>query len=182
MNSWREMINSDTLAVSPIPFSQTDNPVMSVVAFLASVVNPGVAAAAAQAAIRELGIAHDGANDKSAAATATTMANNNGNGPSLPDGKMKPAMEKAATAALAASATKAKVLALFEEREMQRLVNSVIEAQLRKIDLKMTQFEELELIMENERKDLERQRQQLFADRLTFQRAFSQLDEKTLRE
>jgi hypothetical protein len=36
--------------------------------------------------------------------------------------------------------------------------------------------------MENERKDLERQRQQLFADRLTFQRAFSELDEKTLRE
>lgn len=36
--------------------------------------------------------------------------------------------------------------------------------------------------MENERKDSERQRQQLFADRLTFQRAFSQLDETTLRK
>lgn len=37
-----------------LPFSQTDNPVMSVVAFLASAVSPGVAAAAAQRALGEL--------------------------------------------------------------------------------------------------------------------------------
>src|SRR5436305_1110259 len=37
-----------------IPFSQADNPIMSVVAFLASVVNPGVAAAAAKSALKEL--------------------------------------------------------------------------------------------------------------------------------
>ncbi|KAJ2502972.1 SWI/SNF and RSC complex subunit Ssr2, partial [Coemansia sp. RSA 2052] len=37
-----------------VPFSRADNPVMSVVAFLASNVNPGVAAAAAKAALAEL--------------------------------------------------------------------------------------------------------------------------------
>ncbi len=37
-----------------LPFSQTDNPVMSVVAFLAGAVSPGVAAAAAQRALGEL--------------------------------------------------------------------------------------------------------------------------------
>ena len=37
----------------PIPFSKSGNPVMTTVAFLASVVNPRVAAAAAKAAIEE---------------------------------------------------------------------------------------------------------------------------------
>ncbi len=41
------------LAYQPIPFSQQGNPVMSTVAFLASVVDPRVAAAAAKAALGE---------------------------------------------------------------------------------------------------------------------------------
>ena len=41
------------LAFQPIPFSQSGNPVMSTVAFLASVVDPRVAAAAAKAALGE---------------------------------------------------------------------------------------------------------------------------------
>ena len=39
------------LAYQPIPFSQQGNPVMSTVAFLASVVDPRVAAAAAKSAL-----------------------------------------------------------------------------------------------------------------------------------
>lgn len=41
------------LAFQPIPFSQSGNPVMSTVAFLASIVDPRVASAAAKAAIAE---------------------------------------------------------------------------------------------------------------------------------
>lgn len=41
------------LAFQPIPFSQAGNPIMSTVAFLASVVDPRVASAAAKAAIAE---------------------------------------------------------------------------------------------------------------------------------
>lgn len=43
--------NLGPLAYQPIPFSQQGNPVMSTVAFLASVVDPRVAAAAARSAI-----------------------------------------------------------------------------------------------------------------------------------
>lgn len=43
------------LAHQPVPFSQQGNPVMSTVAFLASVVDPRVAAAAAKAALGDLG-------------------------------------------------------------------------------------------------------------------------------
>ncbi|KAG8933071.1 hypothetical protein FRC03_008686 [Tulasnella sp. 419] len=42
------------LQYARIPFDQTDNPVMSVVAFLAGAVGPGIAAAAAQGALGEL--------------------------------------------------------------------------------------------------------------------------------
>lgn len=41
------------LAYQPVPFSQSENPVMSTVAFLASVVDPRVASAAAKAALGE---------------------------------------------------------------------------------------------------------------------------------
>lgn len=41
------------LAYQPVPFSQAGNPVMSTVAFLASVVDPRVASAAARSALGE---------------------------------------------------------------------------------------------------------------------------------
>lgn len=41
------------LAYQPVPFSQAGNPVMSTVAFLASVVDPRVASAAAKSALGE---------------------------------------------------------------------------------------------------------------------------------
>lgn len=52
---YREDISQSTgpLAYQPLPFSQQGNPVMSTVAFLASVVDPRVAAAAARAALGE---------------------------------------------------------------------------------------------------------------------------------
>ena len=41
------------LAYQPVPFSQAGNPIMSTVAFLASVVDPRVASASAKAAMEE---------------------------------------------------------------------------------------------------------------------------------
>ncbi|CAG8458114.1 12414_t:CDS:2 [Ambispora leptoticha] len=111
-----------------IPFSQADNPIMSVVAFLASVVSPGVAAAAANSSINEF---------KASRRTA---------------------------------AVKAKALAEYEEREIQRLVNTVIESQLKKMELKLQQFEELEEILEEEKRELEIQRNQLYVERLNLRK------------
>jgi len=48
----------DPLAYPTIPFSQSGNPVMSTVAFLASVVHPCVASAAAKAALEEFSKMH----------------------------------------------------------------------------------------------------------------------------
>jgi SWI/SNF related-matrix-associated actin-dependent regulator of chromatin subfamily C len=51
-----------SLAYPTIPFSQSGNPVMSTVAFLASVVDPRVASAAAKAALEEFSKMHDETN------------------------------------------------------------------------------------------------------------------------
>lgn len=188
-----------------IPFAQADNPVMSVVAFLASAVNPAVAAAAAQSALGELtdnlrkraDREKDGAptadgSEKAASADAMEVDGDVKSSSEAKDGsavalvsnknegsKATPrnAVERAAAIALGAAAAKAHVLASFEERECQRLVGQVIEAQLKKLELKMSQFEELESLLESERRSIEAGRRQLYADRLAVQKQLGLVNE-----
>ncbi|XP_043939672.1 SWI/SNF complex subunit SMARCC2 [Protopterus annectens] len=74
----------------------------------------------------------------------------------------------AAAAALAAAAVKAKHLAAVEERKIKSLVALLVETQMKKLEIKLRHFEELEAIMDREREALEYQRQQLLADRQAF--------------
>jgi len=74
-----------------------------------------------------------------------------------------------AAAALAAAAIRARMIADKEEKEMQRLVAQVIDAQLRKLELKLAYFEQLEEQLEKEREQADRLRQ-MYADRLAMER------------
>ncbi|XP_033624247.1 SWI/SNF complex subunit SMARCC2-like isoform X2 [Asterias rubens] len=74
----------------------------------------------------------------------------------------------AAAASLAAAAVKAKHLAAVEERKIKSLVALLVETQMKKLEIKLRHFEELETIMDREREALEYQRQQLLADRQQF--------------
>ncbi|XP_060723276.1 SWI/SNF complex subunit SMARCC2 isoform X2 [Tachysurus vachellii] len=74
----------------------------------------------------------------------------------------------AAASALAAAAVKAKHLAAVEERKIKSLVALLVETQMKKLEIKLRHFEELETIMDREREALEYQRQQLLADRQAF--------------
>uniref|UniRef100_A0A8C4QCA7 SMARCC C-terminal domain-containing protein n=1 Tax=Eptatretus burgeri TaxID=7764 RepID=A0A8C4QCA7_EPTBU len=78
------------------------------------------------------------------------------------------AIATAATAALAAAAVKAKLVALCEEQRMKTLVALLVETQMKKLEIKLRHFEELETIMDRERESLEFQRHQLLSDRDTF--------------
>ncbi|KAF7712004.1 hypothetical protein HF521_001015 [Silurus meridionalis] len=93
------------------------------------------------------------------------------------DGERKAKVEKdvgegnlatAAASALAAAAVKAKHLAAVEERKIKSLVALLVETQMKKLEIKLRHFEELETIMDREREALEYQRQQLLADRQAF--------------
>ncbi|ERE75481.1 SWI/SNF complex subunit SMARCC1-like protein, partial [Cricetulus griseus] len=253
--------NSDAslgpLAYQPVPFSQSGNPVMSTVAFLASVVDPRVASAAAKAALEEFsrvreevplelveahvkkvqeaarasgkvdptyGLessciagtgpdepeklegseeekmetesdgqqlekadnkvenesdegdkAQDGDNEKNSEKEQDSEVSEdikpeekeNEENKELTDtckeresdtGKKKVEHEisegnvaTAAAAALASAATKAKHLAAVEERKIKSLVALLVETQMKKLEIKLRHFEELETIMDREK-------------------------------
>uniref|UniRef100_A0A0A9YL28 SWI/SNF complex subunit SMARCC2 n=1 Tax=Lygus hesperus TaxID=30085 RepID=A0A0A9YL28_LYGHE len=244
------------LGYQPIPFSKAGNPIMSTVAFLASVVDPRVAASAAKAAMIEFAnikdevpsalldahIKHveastaDGKFDPAAGLLQSGIAGTqpekedsedkekkdgdqeatSGEQPVQPkvekpdepkaddatpkpitengepmetdekkeDGETRPErtpeeverdrvvrdaqLQTAAAAALAAAAVKAKHLAAVEERKIKSLVALLVETQMKKLEIKLRHFEELETTMEKEREGLEYQRQQLIAERQQF--------------
>ncbi|XP_052754029.1 SWI/SNF complex subunit SMARCC2 [Galleria mellonella] len=222
------------LAYQPIPFSKTGNPVMSTVAFLASVVDPRIASKATKAAMDEFAAIKDevpaammevhvkaaGAHGPAAALAATGIAGTapdpdpsaekkesssdvkaepmeveeggeqkikdepseaaaaedskdstskdapspQPEGPATVDAKL----QSAAAAALAAAAVKAKHLAGVEERKIKSLVALLVETQMKKLEIKLRHFDELEATMEREREGLEYQRQQLIQERQQF--------------
>ncbi|KAM7362775.1 SWI/SNF- related protein mor isoform 2-T2 [Cochliomyia hominivorax] len=235
------------LGCQPIPFSKSGNPIMSTVAFLASVVDPRVAAAAAKAAMEEFaaikdevpatimdnhmknvekasasgkfnpsyglassGIAGTGADKEEedpntatagvAAPPGTTdeemkdiSRKDDASGMDVKDTKTEETsgdgtsgegtskeidvakqvfneanVQTAAAAALASAAVKAKHLAALEERKIKSLVALLVETQMKKLEIKLRHFEELETTMEREREGLEYQRQQLITERQQF--------------
>lgn len=204
------------VAYQPIPFSKSGNPIMSTVAFLASVVDPRVAATAAKAAMDEFAkikdevpsalvsshiknvqaASADGKVDPKAGLNLTGIAGTEeaeaaqvSNGEKMEEEKkeeesdksvatsaasgdekkketengdveMDPEKEKvvkdaqlstAASAALGAAAVKAKHLAAVEERKIKSLVALLVETQMKKLEIKLRHFEELESIMDKER-------------------------------
>ncbi len=237
------------LAYQPIPFSKSGNPIMSTVAFLASVVDPRIASSAAKAAMEEFAkikdevpvalmdahiknveaAASEGNLDPKVGLSMTGIAGTNdkeleenktdkevvaekevkdpnasetesvAEKPSLPtaepmevdkskeDDKQNSAEEEsisaeskpivaesveteqtkeeiekeklvkesqvsvAAAAALGSAAVKAKHLAAIEERKIKSLVALLVETQMKKLEIKLRHFEELEAIMDRER-------------------------------
>lgn len=167
-----------------LPFSQADNPVMSVIGFLASLTEPSVTAAAA---------------NKTVEAMKQSLRNQLEKTPSSEKGKEKEgdsmevdirqetttttttttthSINSLATIPLATMAGRAGGLASHEEREMTRLVSSAVNATLEKFELKLKQFNEMEQILQAERRELERGRQQLFLDRLAFKKRVHDVQE-----
>jgi SWI/SNF related-matrix-associated actin-dependent regulator of chromatin subfamily C len=160
-----------------LPFSKSDNPVMSVVAFLASTVGPAVAAAAAGKALGELtgDLKRSSAESEKAEASSgmeVDKAEDASGVKSEADGGVLPApappanatlksapsasaVTAAADVALGAAAGKAATLAANEDRQIQALVSRLVSAQLKKLELKMNHFEQLEELVESERRAVE---------------------------
>merc|ERR1712129_693648 len=59
-------------------------------------------------------------------------------------------------------------LAAVEERKIKSLVALLVETQMKKLEIKLRHFEELETIMDRERETLEFQKQQLIHERQQF--------------
>jgi SWI/SNF related-matrix-associated actin-dependent regulator of chromatin subfamily C len=173
-----------------LPFNQADNPVMSVVGFLASLADPASTAAAANKSAHELrknlrnkleggeaaqtnGKGKEKEGDDSMevdirheVTTTTTLTTTT-----------KTSSSAVASIPLATMGGRSAGLATNEEREMTRLVSAAVNVTLQKMELKQKYFNEMESILQAERRELERARQQLFLDRLAFKRRVRDVQE-----
>ncbi|PWA85703.1 SWITCH/sucrose nonfermenting 3C [Artemisia annua] len=166
-----------------LPFEKSANPVMSQVAFLASAVGPRVAAACAHASLAalseddHLGASEDAAVDGYGSENRTNSESMNGrdarnpippkveNSGATATSISSEKMRNAVRSGLAAAATKAKLFADHEEREIQRLSANIINHQLKRLELKLKQFAEVESLLIKECEQLERGRQRVTAER-----------------
>ncbi|VAH94027.1 unnamed protein product [Triticum turgidum subsp. durum] len=81
---------------------------------------------------------------------------------------------------LSAAAIKSKLFADQEEREIQRLVATVINHQLKRLELKLKQFAEVETLLLKECEQVDRARQRISAGRIQAMRACSNRPETSL--
>ncbi|EGR51851.1 chromatin remodelling factor-like protein [Trichoderma reesei QM6a] len=169
-----------------LPFSQVDNPVMSVVGFLASLADPASTAAAANRSAdelkRNLRKQLDGANQTGNAAAGDKKENEVDKAESMDVDFRQTTVTTTTTTTtsttktslasipLASIGARGAVFASHEEREMTRLVSAASNVMLQKLELKLKYFDEMEELLREERRELERGRQQLFLDRLAFKR------------
>ncbi|KAM5536082.1 hypothetical protein V8D89_010181 [Ganoderma adspersum] len=201
------------LRFARVPFEQADNPVMSVVAFLAGVVSPGVAAEAAKTALHELtdgdkqdtegeekegegkAVSGDekkdeekmeedqphGTAEKPEEASASSEARPDEmqvDSAAVSDAVAQKAAKtiphsrvvRAAELALKSASKAAGALADAEDNQIRSTLASLIKLTLTKLELKTAQFEELEELLEDERKSLESARTALVSERANLRR------------
>lgn len=176
------------------PISQLDNPVMSVISFISQLADPNVVAAASGRSIAvmqkelraqlEKGIGgsteEPATKDKEPAKVEDAMDVDETAQPAEKtdsDANASTAViNDIATTALATTAARASGLASHEEREITRLVGAAVNLTLQKFELKLSQFAEMEEIVQAERRDLEKGRQQLFLDRLAFKKRMKDME------
>ena len=171
------------------PISHAETPVMSVVSFLAQMHDPSVVAAASQRSIEQMhkDLRKELEKGMSSQAAETTKNGEHVQGQKEGDVKAEDSMDvdtaskpshgssqdqlsDLSTTALAVSAARSAALATHEEREATRLVSAATNLTLKKYELKLAQFAEMEEVVQAERRDLEKGRQQLFLDQLRFRK------------
>lgn len=179
------------------PISQLENPVMSVVSFLAQMADPSVVAAASGRSIKQIHAelqaslekgmggatsspgtskpdqAKEGDNVKP---EADSMDIDGASQPKASESEQPHIVTDIATLGLTLASSRASALASSEERHMTQLVGAAVNLTLQKFELKLAQFAEMEEIVQAERRELERGRQQLFLDRLAFKKRMREME------
>ena len=185
-----------------LPFHNADSPVLSVISFLAGLAPPSVITEAASArsaaemrkvlAKNQEKIGPAPTSDKGKEKAASTDASDVKNEDAMEVDAVQPTSTVVATTTseptdsnplltlpFALSAARSSALASHEERHVSRLVSGAVNLQLQKLQLKIAHFNDFEKLLSAERRDLQRRRQQLFMDRLAFQRRVRSLEEAT---
>lgn len=181
-----------------LSFSQFDNPVMSVMSFLAGIADPATTAKAAGKSVEEVrrtlkqrldkeaepGAEKDTEKEKEGSAQAEQVK------PEGQDDRMDvddttslatrspPTSHDLPTTALSLTAARSAALASNTERQLSNQVSAAVNLQLQKMELKLQQFSEMEALLQAERREVERMRQRLFLDRLQFRKRVREAETK----
>ncbi|CEJ01357.1 hypothetical protein G6F70_005361 [Rhizopus microsporus] len=171
-------INDDFLSTIPtdsemkeVPFGESSNPVMTMIAFLSGHVNSGVASAAAKSAMQIL--IKSGEGNATEERKSDNVKQEEMDIDSLDDkGKelersqppeenkgafSKETMHKATTTALKAAIETARKLAAYENEEIQHWARLAVKTTVEKLSLKLQQYDALETSLENEHEEMEKQ-------------------------
>ncbi|EJS43209.1 swi3p [Saccharomyces arboricola H-6] len=132
-----------------LPFSKSENPVLSTIAFLVGLVNPKTVQTMTQRAIKS---------EESIESQKREIS----------DKKSFENVKEGSEIAISSLGLRSHVFATHEERQMNFLTNELIRLQMEKLDTKLNHLKKLESFMELERKTLERQQENLLIQRLNF--------------
>jgi SWI/SNF related-matrix-associated actin-dependent regulator of chromatin subfamily C len=124
-----------------LPFNYSMNPVMTTVAFLASVVHPGVASEAARAAVREI--------------RRISEEERRGEKEEWLNGRLN----EIAAVALSSCVARAEEQKSLELGKKERLLEVLIESELKRAEIKVNEFVQLAQTLKKEREDLEKMRE-----------------------
>jgi SWI/SNF related-matrix-associated actin-dependent regulator of chromatin subfamily C len=141
-----------------LPFSSSSNPAMSLIHFLATLVHPSVASATAQAAISEYTKSNSNMENTSPSEPADGNANEGST--------LKKDPSQLVSSLLDTAANRAEDVLNHEDEKIQKYIAVLVEAYLKKLDLKLKQFEQMEQFAQNEHAELEKQRLALYEERM----------------
>ena len=192
------------LASGKLPLTQYDNPVLSVMGFLANLADPATTAKAAGKSVEEMRKtlkshiereATPGAEkDKDTVAKEGSAATEGDSGAVKAEGAESMDVDNTTslatrdppsapshdlpTTALSLTAARAAALSSHTERQLTAQVSAAVNLELTKLELKLQQFSEMEALLQAERREVERMRQRLFLDRLAFRKRVRETEQK----
>ncbi|WBW73755.1 SWI/SNF and RSC complex subunit Ssr2 [Schizosaccharomyces osmophilus] len=141
-----------------LPFRETENPVLSTLTFLASIIQQ----------------------QTNSNPSAKFPTEKHSESPEKKDKKMDSpssnALETAARAAINAAAEKSRIISSCERRHLRRLVFLLIQSQLEKVEIKMKVLEELEKFCSLELSELDVRAKKLILERLSTKRMLLEFD------
>ncbi|EGF98132.1 uncharacterized protein MELLADRAFT_41001, partial [Melampsora larici-populina 98AG31] len=176
------------VGLGKMPLNGVENPVMSVLTFLMSLVEPDVTARLAGTSIENIKEDIESELVRDSENLARKEVEEEKKKRKAPDGntamevdeptmkiqpiqttspKVQKPIEKMVGIALGSAATKASTLSSEADSEMNKLLGNLTEQTVNKLELKLQQFEKLESLVEIERRNLEQFRQSLLIERMT---------------
>ncbi|CCD23065.1 Swi3p NDAI_0B00310 [Naumovozyma dairenensis CBS 421] len=158
-----------------LPFSKSDNPVLSTIAFLVGLVDPKTVQKMTNRALKESLEENniDDVDSKEAKLIESRNENDSSNPPVSSNGienkESVPSMIKEGSeVAMAALGIRSNIFATNEERKLVTLSNQLVQVQMQKLESKFNLLKKFEKSLELEKKIIEKQQEDLLIQRLSF--------------